>query len=334
MLIFANYWLSHMNLNDGAPLQRHATASATYGDEIDLGELALVLAKGWRLILVLIVAGLVIAALFLASRQETWTSTARVNAPGIAQVKDFLSQQRQVESVGRGATTRHEDVAAALFEEFIVQVDQPENQSKFLTNNRFGSITTLGRFDVQYPKWQDTNPFYVVKFTAGDPEVAQAVLADYLDRANRTTVQSFYNDLRDQVDTRSVALRTERDAIGQGAEAQKQSRLPTLSAELPDSRATHADDLTSILPVRYHELEKQLQLLSGLANVQSPNVQAYRYQQEPSLAARPNGGSATLLLVLGAIVGGMLGVFAVLGLDALKTYKARANGARYATMTS
>lgn len=79
-----------------------------------------------------------------------------------------------------------------------------------------------------------------------------------------------------------------------------------LSAELKATK-----DAPIIYPFRYYEVKRQIDELEGMLrdNIQA---QAYRYQMMPTEPLRKDKPKKALILVLGALLGGMLGVAGVL----------------------
>lgn len=293
---------------------RHSHASepgtsAYDSDEIDLFELMQVLWKGRRLIIVLFVVGIIGAgiSLFVNTKEQTWTSSARVSAPGLAHVQDLLSSLRQVESTTKKQFTTHSGLASVLFDEFIIQVYSPDNQAEFLSAHMSESGVLRGGFSLGAARRQDIHPFYTISLTGVDPTVTQQLIADYLEFVNRDVVDRFYKDLEDQVAIYSRALKAEQSALERRAANEPVSSLGAI-----------VGFQDSTLPDRYHEIAGQLDILESWESGAQDNVRAYRYQLEPRSSASGTR-NAKLIIALGGILGLMAGVFAVVIVNAFQS---------------
>lgn len=289
----------------------HASApgtSAYDSDEIDLFELMQVLWKGRRLIIALFVVGIIGAGISLVAntKEQTWTSSARVSAPGMAHVHDLLSSLRHVESITRDQFTTHNGLASALFDEFIIQVYSPDNQAGFLSGYQSASGVLRGGFTLVDARRQDIHPFYTISLTGVDPAITQQVITDYLEFVNRIVVDGFYKDLEDQVATYSRALKAEQSALERRTATEPESSLGAIVGLQGPA-----------LPDRYHEIAGQLDVLQSWESGAQGEVRAYRYQLEPRSSASGTR-NAKLILALGGILGLMAGVFAVVIVNAFQ----------------
>ncbi|MGL6118749.1 GNVR domain-containing protein, partial [Plesiomonas sp.] len=77
-----------------------------------------------------------------------------------------------------------------------------------------------------------------------------------------------------------------------------------------------------VYPYRYYELEQKLKQLAPLVS-ENINARAYRYQMMPTDPITKDKPKRALILVLGALLGGMLGVAGVLVQSAIGQRKTR-----------
>ncbi len=77
-----------------------------------------------------------------------------------------------------------------------------------------------------------------------------------------------------------------------------------------------------VYPVRYHDISRELSLLAPLLQ-QQVTAQVYRYQLTPGEDVKKDRPKKALILVLGALLGGMLGMGAVLVTDGIARYRRR-----------
>lgn len=108
------------------------------------------------------------------------------------------------------------------------------------------------------------------------------------------------------------------NAIQGNANVAKTDMLFFLGTKALDAQLNNLMHNPLILPVRYYQIEKILSDIKKLPSLKNKKVKSYRYlmsPQEPITKDKPKKG---LILVLGALLGGMLGVMMTLLQHALR----------------
>lgn len=108
------------------------------------------------------------------------------------------------------------------------------------------------------------------------------------------------------------------NAIQGNANVAQTDMLFFLGTKALDAQLDNLVNKSSILPVRYYQIEQILSDLKKLPSLKNMNVKSYRYLMSPREPVGKDKPKKAMILVLGALLGGMLGVMIVLVQHALR----------------
>lgn len=203
------------------------------------------------------------------------------------------------------------------------------------------------------------SPYYTISFTADTAETAQQVLSAYITAANKKTFERIDSEFRDrlnasilsrqatladiefklksnrenQISTLQTALLTANRAglkdyiIGRNItgntviELRDANRLFMLGEKYLTAELSTAKDSPLIFPPNYYDIERELDLLRPLLKSQVAAPYSYSFQLAPTLPTMRDKPKRGLIIVLGALLGGMVGFGWVLIAEATKKHR-------------
>lgn len=186
--------------------------------------------------------------------------------------------------------------------------------------------------------------YYIIQASADSAQEAYKLLQGYLKNVNNQAVTLSLDEFDQNINTLLVSLKKEVNDIDFQKKAEKLDQIAYIQRDLTTAEQAGITDYRSskngfdnaqssykfllgekllsaelkatkdapiIYPFRYYEVKRQIDELEGMLrdNIQA---QAYRYQMMPTEPLKKDKPKKALILVLGALLGGMLGVAGVL----------------------
>lgn len=203
------------------------------------------------------------------------------------------------------------------------------------------------------PKGKDNISYYTIQVSADSAQEAYKLLRSYLKNVNDQAVTLSLDEFDQNINTLLVSLKKEVNDIDFQKKAEKLDQIAYIQRDLTTAEQAGITDYRSskngfdnaqsrykfllgekllsaelkatkdapiIYPFRYYEVNRQINELEGMLrdNIQA---QAYRYQMMPSEPLTKDKPKKALILVLGALLGGMLGVISAFVINAIQQRK-------------
>ncbi|MCX9019367.1 LPS O-antigen chain length determinant protein WzzB [Citrobacter portucalensis] len=311
-------------------------------EQIDLIDLLVQLWRGKVTIVTAIVIAIVLAVGYLAVAKEKWTSTAIITQPDVGQIATYNNAlnvlygasapkvtELQTNVVGRFSTS---------FSALAETLDNQEEPQKLLIE--------------QSVKGQPLP--LAVSYVGGSPEDAQRQLAEYIQQTDEKVAKELELDLVDNIKLQTTTLQDSLKTQEVVAQEQKDLRIKQIQEALryaeqagvikPQIQQTQdvtqdsmfllgSDALKSmiehestrplILSDNYFQTKQKLLDIENL-KLEGAELHSYRYVMKPTLPIRRDSPKKAITLVLAVLLGGMIGAGVVLGRNALRGYKAKA----------
>ncbi|QLO44951.1 LPS O-antigen chain length determinant protein WzzB [Citrobacter freundii] len=311
-------------------------------EQIDLIDLVMQLWRGKMTIVVCVVVAILLAVGYLAVAKEKWTSTAIVTQPDVGQLASYNNAMSvlfgdnapKVTDVQAGFIGRFSSAFSALVETLAKQA-----------NPDFVNIEAAIKGQALPLK---------ITYSSSSAEDAQRVLAQYIQQVDQSVAKELNADLSMSIATRLTDLQKSLEAQEMVAKEQKTLRIAQLtealkvaqqsSIKLPQVQQADqvsqdtmfmlgSEALSSMVkneatrPLtftdQYYQTRQNLLSVQAL-KVAPDSVHAYRYVMKPTLPIRRDSPKKSITLVLAVLLGGMIGAGVVLGRNALRGYKAKA----------
>lgn len=311
-------------------------------EQIDLIDLLVQLWRGKVTIVTAIVIAIVLAVGYLAVAKEKWTSTAIITQPDVGQIATYNNAlnvlygasapkvtELQTNVVGRFSTS---------FSALAETLDNQEEPQKLLIE--------------QSVKGQPLP--LAVSYVGGSPEDAQRQLAEYIQQTDEKVAKELELDLVDNIKLQTTTLQDSLKTQEVVAQEQKDLRIKQIQEALryaeqagvikPQIQQTQdvtqdsmfllgSDALKSmiehestrplILSDNYFQTKQKLLDIENL-KLEGAELHSYRYVMKPTLPIRRDSPKKAITLVLAVLLGGMIGAGVVLGRNALRGYKVKA----------
>lgn len=311
-------------------------------EQIDLIDLLVQLWRGKVTIVIAIVIAIVLAVVYLAVAKEKWTSTAIITQPDVGQIATYNNAlnvlygasapkvtELQTNVVGRFSTS---------FSALAETLDNQEEPQKLLIE--------------QSVKGQPLP--LAVSYVGSSSEDAQCQLAEYIQQTDEKVAKELELDLVDNIKLQTTTLQDSLKTQEVVAQEQKDLRIKQIQEALryaeqagvikPQIQQTQdvtqdsmfllgSDALKSmiehestrplILSDNYFQTKQKLLDIENL-KLEGTELHAYRYVMKPTLPIRRDSPKKAITLVLAVLLGGMIGAGVVLGRNALRGYKAKA----------
>lgn len=311
-------------------------------EQIDLIDLLMQLWRGKVTIIICIVVAIALAVGYLAVAKEKWTSIAIVTQPDAGQLASynnamdvlFGANAPEMTDVQAGFIGRFSSAFSALAETLDNQ-QEPEKLS------------------IDAAVKGQTLPLKV-SYTGKTSEEAQKTLAQYIQQVDEGVAKELNADLSMSMETRLADLQKSLAAQEAVAKEQKTLRIAQMTQALKVAQQSNiklpqvqqvdqvsqdsmfmlgSEALSSMVeneatrPLtfsdQYYQTRQNLLEVQAL-EVAPDSVHAYRYVMKPTLPIRRDSPKKAISLVLAVLIGGMIGAGVVLGRNALRGYKAKA----------
>ncbi|EHP1926968.1 LPS O-antigen chain length determinant protein WzzB [Escherichia coli] len=311
-------------------------------EQIDLIDLLMQLWRGKVTIIICIVVAIALAVGYLAVAKEKWTSIAIVTQPDAGQLASynnamdvlFGANAPEMTDVQAGFIGRFSSAFSALAETLDNQ-QEPEKLS------------------IDAAVKGQTLPLKV-SYTGKTSEEAQKTLAQYIQQVDEGVAKELNADLSMSMETRLADLQKSLAAQEAVAKEQKTLRIAQMTQALKVVQQSNiklpqvqqvdqvsqdsmfmlgSEALSSMVeneatrPLtfsdQYYQTRQNLLEVQAL-EVAPDSVHAYRYVMKPTLPIRRDSPKKAITLVLAVLIGGMIGAGVVLGRNALRGYKAKA----------
>ncbi|ENI5236395.1 LPS O-antigen chain length determinant protein WzzB [Escherichia coli] len=311
-------------------------------EQIDLIDLLMQLWRGKVTIIICIVVAIALAVGYLAVAKEKWTSIAIVTQPDAGQLASYNNAMNvlfganapEMTDVQAGFIGRFSSAFSALAETLDNQ-QEPEKLS------------------IDAAVKGQTLPLKV-SYTGKTSEEAQKTLAQYIQQVDEGVAKELNADLSMSMETRLADLQKSLAAQEAVAKEQKTLRIAQMTQALKVAQQSNiklpqvqqvdqvsqdsmfmlgSEALSSMVeneatrPLtfsdQYYQTRQNLLEVQAL-EVAPDSVHAYRYVMKPTLPIRRDSPKKAITLVLAVLIGGMIGAGVVLGRNALRGYKAKA----------
>lgn len=312
-------------------------------EQIDLIDLLVQLWRGKMTIIVCAVVMILLAVLYLTQTTERWTSTAIITQPDAGQIGSYTSamsvlygnEAPKIDDVQSGVINRFSSAFSALAETLSNQ-EKPEKLT--IDSSVKGQPLPLK-----------------VTYQDSSAEGAQKALAKYIQQVDETISKEINADLAMSIASRTSDLEQSLATQEKVAKEQKALRIAQISQALSVAKQANiklpqvqqadqvsqdtmfmlgSDALSSMVnneatrPLTfsdyYYQTRQNLLAVKAL-KIDPETIHAYRYVMKPTLPIHRDSPKKALTLVIAALLGGLIGAGVVLGRNALRNYRPKAN---------
>lgn len=311
-------------------------------EQIDLIDLVMQLWRGKVTIIVSVIVAIALAAGYLAVAKEKWTSTAIVTQPEVGQIASYNNAMNvlygnnapKVSEIQAGFIGRLNTTFSALAETL-------ENQEK------------PEKLTIE-PSVKGQSLPLVVSYVSDSAEGAQRQLAEYIQQVDEKVAKELDVDLKDNIKLQTTTLQDSLKTLEVVSQEQKELRIQQIKealkfanqANIAKPQIQQTQDVTQdsmfllgsdalksmieheatrplIFSANYYQTKQNLLDIEKL-KVDTSAIHAYRYVMKPTLPIRRDSPKKAITLVLAVLLGGMIGAGVVLGRNALRNYKPKA----------
>ncbi|WP_336219191.1 LPS O-antigen chain length determinant protein WzzB [Citrobacter amalonaticus] len=312
-------------------------------EQIDLIDLLVQLWRGKITLIVCVIIAILFAVGYLTVAKEKWTSTAIITQPDAGQLAEYTNAM----GVLYGADAQKISDAQTSFigrfnSAFSALSETLDNQAKPEKLTIDSSV-----------KGQPL-PLKVT-YQAPTAEDARKTLAKYIQQIDELVAKEINADLAMSITSRTSDLEQSLIAQEKVAKEQKSLRIAQISQALSVARQANiklpqvqqadqvsqdtmfmlgSDALSSMIeneatrPLTfsdyYYQTRQNLLAVKAL-KIDPDSIHAYRYVMKPTLPIHRDSPKKAITLVLAALLGAMIGAGVVLGRNALRSYKPKAN---------
>lgn len=311
-------------------------------EQIDLIDLVIQVWRGKVTVILCIIVAIILAAGYLAVTKEKWTSTAIITQPDAGQLATYTNAMSilygqdapKVYDVQSSVIGRFNSAFAALSETLDNQ-EQPEKLT--ISASVKGQSLPLK-----------------VTYQATTAESAQKTLSQYIQQVDEAVSREINTDLAMSIKTRASDLEHSLEAQEKVAKEQKSLRLAQINQALKVAEQSKiklpqiqqadqvsqdtmfmlgSDALSSMVnneatrPLTFSDdyyLTRQNLLAVKALKVDTDSIHAYRYVMKPTLPVYRDSPKKSITLVLATLLGAIIGASIVLGRNALRNYKPKA----------
>lgn len=311
-------------------------------EQIDLIDLVMQLWRGKVIIIACVIIAILLAVGYLAVAKEKWTSTAIITQPDAGQLATYSNAMNVLYG---GNAPRINELQSNMIGRF---------------SSAFSALSeTLGNQEKPEKLTIDASvkgqPLPLkVTYQAPTAEDAQKTLAKYIQQVDETISKEVNADLARSITTRTSDFEQSLEAQEKVAQEQKALRIAQISQALSVAKEANiklpqvqqadqvsqdtmfmlgSDALSSMvqneatrplaLSDGYYQTRQNLLAVKAL-KIEPDSVHAYRYVMKPTLPIRRDSPKKAITLVLAVLLGGMIGAGVVLGRNALRNYKPKA----------
>ena len=311
-------------------------------EQIDLIDLLVQLWRGKVTIVIAIVIAIVLAVGYLAVAKEKWTSTAIITQPDVGQIATYNNALNVLYGASAPKVTELQtNVVGRFSTSFSALAETLDNQEE------------PQKLSIEQSVKGQPLPL-AVSYVGASPEDAQRQLAEYIQQTDEKVAKELELDLvdnlkmqkttlQDSLKTQEVVAQEQKDLrIKQIQEALRyaeqagvtkpqiqqtqdvtQDSMFLLGSDALKSMIEHESTRPLILSDNYFQTKQKLLDIENL-KLEGAELHAYRYVMKPTLPIRRDSPKKAITLVLAVLLGGMIGAGVVLGRNALRGYKAKA----------
>ena len=311
-------------------------------EQIDLIDLMVQLWRGKVTIIICIIVAIALAVGYLAVAKEKWTSTAIITQPDAGQLATYTNAMNilygqnapKINDVQSGIVGRFSSAFSALSETLNNQLN-PEKLT--IDSSVKGQPLPLK-----------------VSYSADSAETAQKTLAQYIQQIDEAVSKEINADLEMSIKTRVSDLEHSLEAQEKVAKEQKSLRIAQINQALKIAEQSNiklpqiqqadqvsqdtmfmlgSEALSSMVnneatrPLTFSDdyyLTRQNLLAVNSLKIDPDSIHAYRYVMKPTLPVYRDSPKKAITLILATLLGGMIGAGVVLGRNALRNYKPKA----------
>lgn len=311
-------------------------------EQIDLIDLVVQIWRGKVTVILCIIVAIALAVGYLTVAKEKWTSTAIITQPDAGQLATYTNAMSilygqdapKVYDVQSSVIGRFNSAFAALSETLDNQ-EQPEKLT--ISASVKGQPLPLK-----------------ITYQATTAESAQKTLSQYIQQVDEAVSKEINTDLAMSMKTRASDLEHSLEAQEKVAKEQKSLRLAQINQalkvaeqsgiKLPQIQQADqvsqdtmfmlgSDALSSMVnneatrPLTFSDdyyLTRQNLLAVKALKVDTDSIHAYRYVMKPTLPVYRDSPKKSITLVLATLLGAIIGASIVLGRNALRNYKPKA----------
>ncbi len=311
-------------------------------EQIDLIDLLIQLWRGKVTIAIAIVIALALAVGYLVVAKEKWTSTAIITQPDVGQIATYNNALNVLYGASAPKVTELQaNVIGRFSTSFSALAETLDNQEK------------PEKLSIEQSVKGQQLPL-TVSYVGASPEEAQRQLAEYIQKTDENVAKELELDLADNIKLQTTTLQDSLKTQEVVAQEQKDLRINQIQEALryaqqagvtkPQIQQTQdvtqdsmlllgSDALKSMIeheatrPLvfsgNYYQTKQNLLDIEAL-NLEKAKLHSYRYVMKPSLPVRRDSPKKAITLVLAVLLGGMIGAGVVLGRNALRSYKGKA----------
>lgn len=297
----------------------NATGRSNDPEQIDLIDLVMQLWRGKMTIFVCVIVAILLAVGYILVAKEKWTSTAIITQPDVGQIATYNNAMSvlygdnapKVADIQTGFIGRFSSAFSALS---AALDNQEEPEELTITPSVKGQSLPLA-----------------VSYVGESAEGAQRQLAEYIQQVDESVAKELEADLKDNIKLQTTTLEDSLKTQEVVAQEQKDLRIKQIQEAL--RYAEQADALKSMIEHEstrplvfsgaYYQTKQNL-LDIGNLKIETASIHAYRYVMKPTLPVRRDSPKKAIVLVLAVLLGGMIGAGVVLGRNALRNYKPKA----------
>ncbi|STA74642.1 LPS O-antigen chain length determinant protein WzzB [Citrobacter braakii] len=311
-------------------------------EQIDLIDLLIQLWRGKVTIAIAIVIALALAVGYLVVAKEKWTSTAIITQPDVGQIATYNNALNVLYGASAPKVTELQaNVIGRFSTSFSALAETLDNQEK------------PEKLAIEQSVKGQQLPL-TVSYVGASPEEAQRQLAEYIQKTDENVAKELELDLADNIKLQTTTLQDSLKTQEVVAQEQKDLRIKQIQEALryaqqagvtkPQIQQTQdvtqdsmlllgSDALKSMIeheatrPLvfsgNYYQTKQNLLDIEAL-NLEKAKLHSYRYVMKPSLPVRRDSPKKAITLVLAVLLGGMIGAGVVLGRNALRSYKGKA----------
>lgn len=311
-------------------------------EQIDLIDLLIQLWRGKVTIAIAIVIALALAVGYLVVAKEKWTSTAIITQPDVGQIATYNNALNVLYGASAPKVTELQaNVIGRFSTSFSALAETLDNQEK------------PEKLSIEQSVKGQQLPL-TVSYVGASPEEAQRQLAEYIQKTDENVAKELELDLADNIKLQTTTLQDSLKTQEVVAQEQKDLRIKQIQEALryaqqagvtkPQIQQTQdvtqdsmlllgSDALKSmieheatrplVLSGNYYQTKQNLLDIEAL-NLEKAKLHSYRYVMKPSLPVRRDSPKKAITLVLAVLLGGMIGAGVVLGRNALRSYKGKA----------
>lgn len=318
--------------------------AVTQNEEIDLIELLIQLWRGKWIIVAITLLTIILATGYLFVAKQKWTSEAIVTYPDSGQTSNYNNAMSVLYSQNPANAPTVVDVQQRFFSRFNSAISALADQ---LNNQANPEKLTIE------PAVKDQPVPLKISFTAKTAGEAQKTLTTYIQQINKRVVTELDNDLQISINSKVEDIKEDLATQEKVAQEKKDRRLQMLNqallvaqqSNIKDTLVQQAETLsedtlfvlgsnalsstikneaTRPLPFdnSYYQARQTLLAISALKS-KPDSTYALRYVMKPDLPFHRDSPKKSLILVLGALIGIILGSLIVLGRNMIKTYTPR-----------